>query len=94
MENLQRVEEQCARGDGSACISAQSLRQRVAQMQAQNEQQLGMQQMGAQMRGNNMAGGRGPNMGSYASAMLGAMYGMPGGGGGLGSSRMGGGGGW
>ena len=89
--NLWRLQEQCARGDGGACITAQRVQQQLQQAQAQQQGQVGIAQMGMD-RGTMGTNGRGRDGSSpqdIASRTLGAMYGS-GGGGGLGSNRMGG----
>ena len=90
-EALMRAQQQCAQGDGQACMLAQRLQQQLQQAQAQQQGQVGIAQMGMD-RGTMGTNGRGRDGSSpqdIASRTLGAMYGS-GGGGGLGSNRMGG----
>ena len=89
---LWKLQEQCARGDGGACIRAQTLQQQLAQAQGQQQQQVGIAQMKMDRgtMGTNGRGRSGASPQDIAAMTLGAMYGPGGGGGGLGSNRMGG----
>ena len=85
-EALMRAQQQCAQGDGQACMLAQRLQQQLQQLQAQQQGQVGIAQMGMD-RGTMGTNGRGRDGSSpqdIASRTLGAMYGSGGGGGGLG----------
>jgi len=86
-----QLQEDCARGSGSACIQLKTAQQQLQQAQQQQQAWLGVEQMrgqGAGAMGKGYYGRRGIDPGAMGAAMLGAQFGMGGGGG------LPGGGGW